>query len=194
MFSEPVEPSWTDAQLAELDEHKQGFIDQIQQLRHEPRQWESVLVGDELAPNVLGPHSLASFATEWRAYPMTVWGATAKGPTTVRAEALGYTKEMAGFEGDRRRERTNPELSDGAYYGWSRRPDRRPADVDLRSRRAHRGDGARTRPGRPARDPRRTTAFVDGEFDLDRGALTKGVGRVIGARWRRRCARPFPSS
>ena len=77
-------------------------------------------VGDELAPNVLGPHSLASFTTEWRAYPMTMWGATAKGPTTVRAEELGYTKEMAGFEGDRRMERTNPELTDGAYYGPSR--------------------------------------------------------------------------
>ena len=69
---------------------------------------------------MLGPHSLASFTTEWRAYPMTTWGATAKGPTTVRAEALGYTKEMAGFEGDRRMERVNPELTDGAYYGPSR--------------------------------------------------------------------------
>ena len=77
-------------------------------------------VGDRLADNVLGPHSLASFATEWRAYPMTTWGATAKGPTTVRAEELGYTKEMAGFEGDRRMERVNPELTDGAYYGPSR--------------------------------------------------------------------------
>jgi hypothetical protein len=120
MFSEPEEPQWTDEQLADLDEQKQRFIDQIQQLRHDPRRWESVVVGDELAPNVLGPHSLASFATEWRAYPMTVWGATAKGPTTVRAEALGYTKEMAGYEGDRKMERTNPELTDGAYYGPSR--------------------------------------------------------------------------
>ena len=77
-------------------------------------------VGDRLAEHVLGPHCLASFATEWRAYPMTTWGATAKGPTTVRAEALGYTKEMAGFEGDRRMERVNPELTDGAYYGPSR--------------------------------------------------------------------------
>ena len=38
----------------------------------------------------------------------------------MRAEELGYTKEMAGFEGDRRMERTNPELTDGAYYGPSR--------------------------------------------------------------------------
>jgi acyl dehydratase len=120
MFSEPKDPEWTDEQLAELEERKLAFIDQIQGLRHDKRLYDSVQVGDALAENVLGPHSLASFTTEWRAYPMTTWGATAKGPTTVRAEALGYTKEMAGFEGDRRMERVNPELTDGAYYGPSR--------------------------------------------------------------------------
>jgi len=120
LFAEDSDPVWTDEQLAELDVRKQVFIEQIHSLRHDQRYFESVSVGDELAGNVLGPHSLASFATEWRAYPMTIWGATAKGPTTVRADALGYTKEMAGFEGDRRMERTNPELTDGAYYGPSR--------------------------------------------------------------------------
>jgi acyl dehydratase len=114
------EPDWTDEQLAELEERKLAFIDQIQSLGHGRRLFSSVAVGDLLAENVLGPHSLASFATEWRAYPMTIWGATAKGPTTVRAEELGYTKEMAGFEGDRRMERVNPELTDGAYFGPSR--------------------------------------------------------------------------
>jgi len=120
MFDEPGEPEWTDEQLLELEEIKGGFIAQIQDLAHEKRLFGSVEEGQELALNVLGPHSLASFTTEWRAYPMTTWGATLKGPTTVRAEALGYTKEMAGFEGDRRMERVNPELTDGAYYGPSR--------------------------------------------------------------------------
>jgi acyl dehydratase len=120
LFSEPKDPEWTDEELAELEERKLEFIDQIQTLKHDKRLFDSVNVGDRLAGNVLGPHSLASFTTEWRAYPMTTWGATAKGPTTVRAEALGYTKEMAGFEGDRRMERVNPELTDGAYYGPSR--------------------------------------------------------------------------
>ena len=120
LFSEPKDPEWTDEQLADLEEQKLEFIDQIQTLKHDKRLFDSVSVGDRLAGNVLGPHSLASFTTEWRAYPMTTWGATAKGPTTVRAEALGYTKEMAGFEGDRRMERVNPELTDGAYYGPSR--------------------------------------------------------------------------
>jgi hypothetical protein len=108
LFDRPGDPEWTDAQLLELEETKGGFIAQIQELGHAKRLHGSVAVGQELAPTVLGPHSLASFSTEWRAYPMTTWGATRKGPTTVRAEALGYTKEMSGFEGDRRMERVNP--------------------------------------------------------------------------------------
>jgi acyl dehydratase len=114
------DPEWTEEQLRELEATKAGFIDQIQSMRHEKRLFSSVEVGVELPTNVLGPHSLASFATEWRAYPMTVWGATRKGPSTQTAEELGYTKEMSGFEGDRRMERLNPELTDGAYYGPSR--------------------------------------------------------------------------
>jgi acyl dehydratase len=120
LFAEPAEPGWSDDQLADLERRKLAFIDQIQDLRHDRRLFSGVKVGDRLPGNVLGPHSLASFTTEWRAFPMTTWGATAKGPTTVRADELGYTKEMAGFEGDRRMERVNPELTDGAYYGPSR--------------------------------------------------------------------------
>ena len=114
------EPEWTDEQLAELERRKLGFIEQIQELGHGKRLFTDVSKGDRLAENVLGPHSLASFTTEWRAFPMTTWGATSLGPTAVSAEELGYTKEMAGYEGDRRMERVNPELTDGAYYGPSR--------------------------------------------------------------------------
>ena len=87
MFDEPGEPEWTDEQLLELEDIKGRFIAQIQDLGHDKRLWSSVEVGEELAPNVLGPHSLASFATEWRAYPMTTWGNTKKGPSTMRADA-----------------------------------------------------------------------------------------------------------
>jgi acyl dehydratase len=120
VFEEESDPEWTDEELAELEERKMAFIDQIQQLRHDVRPFSSVAVGDRLAEHVLGPHSLASFTTEWRAYPMTVWGGMRTGPTTVSALDLGYTKEMAGYEGDKRMERTNPELTDGAYHGPSR--------------------------------------------------------------------------
>lgn len=120
LFDAEPDPEWTEDQLLELEKTKSSFIDQIHALGHSPRLWSSVEVGEELPTNVLGPHSLASFATEWRAYPMTIWGATRKGPSTQTAEELGYTKEMAGFEGDREMERRNPELTDGAYYGPSR--------------------------------------------------------------------------
>jgi acyl dehydratase len=119
-FAEPTEPEWSDDELARLDEVKAGFIAQIQGLHHDKRLFGSVTTGDRLASNVLGPHSLASFTTEWRAFPMNAWGAMRTGPTTVSALDLGYTPEMAGGEGDRRLQRTNPELTDGAYYGPSR--------------------------------------------------------------------------
>jgi hypothetical protein len=119
-FDDPGDKEWTDAELADLDAIKMQFIDQIQTLGHDKRLIGSVSVGDRLASNVLGPHSLASFTTEWRAFPMNAWGAMKTGPTTVSAIDLGYTKEMAGHEGDKRMERLNPELTDGAYYGPSR--------------------------------------------------------------------------
>jgi acyl dehydratase len=114
------EPEWTDQHMEILEDYKRRYINQIQELGHDKRLLGDVAVGHELAPSALGPHSLASFATEWRAYPMTTWGAMAKGPTSVRGEDLGYTKDMAGHEGDRNLERTDPERTDGAYYGPSR--------------------------------------------------------------------------
>jgi acyl dehydratase len=115
-----AEPEWTEEKLVELDDIKGEFIDAVQTLGHDKRVLSSVVEGEKLPRNVLGPHSLASFTTEWRAYPMTTWGAMAKGPTSVRGEELGYTKDFAGHEGDRNLERTNPERTDGAYYGPSR--------------------------------------------------------------------------
>jgi len=120
VFDVELDPEWTDDELADLERRKQAFIEQIQTLGHDKRLFSSVDIGDPLAEHVMGPHSLASFATEWRAYPMTIWGGMRTGPTTVSAKDLGYTAEMAGHEGDKRMERTNPELTDGAYYGPSR--------------------------------------------------------------------------
>ena len=114
------DPEWSDDALEDLERRKLGFIRQIQELGHDKRLWSSVDEGDFLAESILGPHSLASFATEWRAYPMTTWGAMKIGPSNKTAEELGYTKEMSGAEGDKRLERMNPELTDGAYYGPSR--------------------------------------------------------------------------
>src|SRR5207249_6051217 len=67
LFEDPGEKDWTDDELANLDEIKAGFIDQIQTLGHDKRLAGSVDIGDRLASNVLGLPSLASFASEGRA-------------------------------------------------------------------------------------------------------------------------------
>ncbi len=112
------DPVWTDTELAELEDKKYEFIKMMHELGHGKRYWDDCNVGDELPLRVIGPHSVASFATEWRAYLFTIWGSTHR--PGIDMEALGYTKEMAGHENDPVMERDNPEWTDGAYFGPSR--------------------------------------------------------------------------
>lgn len=112
------DPVWSDEELADLQEKKFEFIKMMHDLGHGKRYWDDVNVGDELPVRIIGPHSVASFATEWRAYLFTIWGGTHR--PGIDMEALGFTKEMAGHENDPVMERENPELTDGAYFGPSR--------------------------------------------------------------------------
>lgn len=112
------DPVWTDEQLAELQEKKFEFTKMMHDLGHGKRYWDDVNVGDQLPVRAIGPHSVASFATEWRAYLFTIWGGTHR--PGIDMEALGFTPEMAGHENDPVMERINPELTDGAYFGPSR--------------------------------------------------------------------------
>jgi acyl dehydratase len=116
--SEFEEPEWTDEEIAKLEERKFTWIKMLHDLGHGERWWDDVNVGDQLPERVFGPHSVVSFATEWRSYLFTVWGTLNR--RTIDLEALGFTKEMAGHENDPVMERINPELTDGAYYGPSR--------------------------------------------------------------------------
>ena len=113
------DPEWTDAQLAELEAQKFEYIKSLHDLGHGKRYWDDVSVGDTLPLRVFGPHSIASFATEWRAYLFTIWGGTHR-RTDLDLEALGFEPDLAGHENDPVMERENPELTDGAYYGPSR--------------------------------------------------------------------------
>jgi hypothetical protein len=112
------DPVWSDEDLAELQEKKFEFTQMMHDLGHGKRYWDDVNVGDQLPVRIIGPHSVASFATEWRAYLFTIWGGTHR--PGIDMEALGFTKEMAGHENDPVMERINPELTDGAYFGPSR--------------------------------------------------------------------------
>lgn len=112
------DPVWSDEELADLEDKKYEFIKMMHELGHGKRYWDDVNVGDELPLRIIGPHSVASFATEWRAYLFTIWGSTHR--PGMDMEALGFTKEMAGHENDPVMEKDNPEWTDGAYFGPSR--------------------------------------------------------------------------
>lgn len=112
------DPDWSDEQLAALEERKFGWIRMLHDLGHHERWWDDVQVGDHLPERVFGPHSIASFTTEWRAFYMNVWGAIAFRKQDL--EAMGFTREMAGYENDPDMMLVNPELTDGAYIGPSR--------------------------------------------------------------------------
>ena len=113
------EPEWSDEQLVELEDRKFAWIESLHDLGHGKRLWHSVAVGESLPVRVFGPHSVASFATEWRAYTMTLWCGMRRRQDGA-LDDLGWTEEMDGYEQDPVMEKINPELTDGAYFGPSR--------------------------------------------------------------------------
>lgn len=113
------DPEWTDAQLEDVEKRKFEYIKSLHDLGHGKRWWDDVKIGDALPVRVIGPHSIASFTTEWRAYLFTIWCGVVR-RTDLDMEALGFTGPMAGKEQDPVLELENPELTDGAYIGPSR--------------------------------------------------------------------------
>ncbi|MET0180596.1 MAG: MaoC family dehydratase N-terminal domain-containing protein [Novosphingobium sp.] len=112
------DPVWGDDELASLEDRKFAWVKMLRDLGHGERWWDDVAIGDALPERVFGPHSIASFTTEWRAYFMNTWGAISFRKNDL--EALGFTREMAGYENDPDMQLINPSLTDGAYYGPSR--------------------------------------------------------------------------
>jgi len=111
------EPEWSDEQIADFEKRKMEWIQTLHDLGHGKRLFDSVNVGDKLPSRLFGPHSIASFTTEWRAYPQNLWGSMARLET---AQDLGWVDVMGGYEQDGTMEKINPELTDGGYYGPSR--------------------------------------------------------------------------
>ena len=118
-MTETEDPVWTDEELADIEKRKLEFIDAMHDLGHDRRWWDDVKEGDALPVRVFGPHSIASFATEWRAYLMNLWGSAHRNED-CDPKKLGYLGPMADWEMDPHLEKINPEATDGAYIGASR--------------------------------------------------------------------------
>jgi acyl dehydratase len=107
-------PSWTPERLADIDRQRMAWI--RSRAGGEGPTLEALSPGDALPTRPIGPHSLASFASEWRAYTFTVWGSSVHdGPDFL--EDAGWLPEM---DRDLEGAKDDPELGDGLYHGPSR--------------------------------------------------------------------------
>ena len=107
-------PTWTPALLDDIQNQRLDWIRSVR--RESPRTFDDVEVGEELPTRPIGPHTVQSFATEWRAFIFQAWGSTRKEGYDHIPEA-GWLADMgrnvAGAELD-------PGLDDGLYRGPSR--------------------------------------------------------------------------
>lgn len=114
-FLKTPETAWSDEELEALEKRKFDYFQSFLDLGHERRLF--VKVGDRLPTRPIGPHSIASFTTEWRGFLMSVWGAfrPKAGPSSLWQ--AGWLPEM---DRDHEGARIDPSQSDGLYKGPSR--------------------------------------------------------------------------
>jgi hypothetical protein len=114
-FLDRKEPTWTEEQLAAVEREKLAYYDTFLELGHGRRL--GVKAGEKLPRRPIGPHSVATFSTEWRSFLMTVWGAYANdgGPSSLYQ--AGWLPEMSR---DLEAAKKDPTLADGLYHGPSR--------------------------------------------------------------------------
>ena len=115
-FSEDSEPRWTDAQLEEIANKQFEYYAEVQQRGHGKRLWKDVSERQALPERLIGPHSIQSFVTEWRAYNMNIWGSRRYRGISSTDDA-GWLPEMTRNDN---RATVVPVLGDGLYHGPSR--------------------------------------------------------------------------
>jgi len=113
-------PHWTPAKLQAVQKERTDWM--LSNRAGRTPQIEEVRVGDQLKRRVLGPHSLVSFATEYRAFIFNIWGTQRwVAPAGVADpwvnQDAGWLEEF-GF--DEEGAKIDPRLRDGLYFGGSR--------------------------------------------------------------------------
>ncbi|WP_308165245.1 FAS1-like dehydratase domain-containing protein [Nocardia noduli] len=111
---------WTAAELAEVDALRTEWL-HSNRLGVSPH-FDEVKVGDKLPRRVIGPHSIASFTTEYRAFLFNIWGTFRwTAPEGIKDPWVyqdpGWTE---GFGFDEEGAKIDPRLRDGLYVGPSR--------------------------------------------------------------------------
>jgi hypothetical protein len=119
-------PRWTREQLLTVERERLAWIHSNREGR--TPHFEEVAVGDRLPRRVIGPHTLTSFATEYRAFVFNVWGSFRwVAPEGVEDPWVSQDPGWVdGFGFDEEGAKVDPRLRDGLYVG----PSRGHVDVD----------------------------------------------------------------
>jgi acyl dehydratase len=116
----PPKPNWTAEKLAEVDKVRHAWI--LSNRMGVSPHFDAVKVGDALPRRVIGPHSIASFATEYRAFLFNMWGSYAfVAPEGVKDPWVNQDPGwVEGFGFDEEGALIDPRKRDGLYLGPSR--------------------------------------------------------------------------
>jgi acyl dehydratase len=113
-------PDWTREQLEAIEKQRFAWLTSNREGRT-PR-FEEVSIGDRLPRRVIGPHSIASFTTEYRAFIFNIWGSFGWVAPAGVQDPWVYQDPgwVEGFGFDEEGARIDPRLRDGLYVGPSR--------------------------------------------------------------------------
>jgi len=109
---------WDKDELAEIHKLRYEWILSNRE-GHSPA-YGDVKVGDKLPRRVIGPHTITTFVTEYRAFRQNIWGTWR---WNVPEDAYDPAKEDAGFAEDMTYDhdarKIDPRMGDGLYHGPS---------------------------------------------------------------------------
>jgi len=109
------EPVWTPEELEKVEQQKFAYYKTFHD--HVLKTFKDVAEGEDLPLRPIGPHTLQSFTTEYRANPSNVWGASYNDPLPSSTLTAGWLPEMSR---DSDKAAMDPTYGDGLYYGPSR--------------------------------------------------------------------------
>jgi acyl dehydratase len=111
---------WTQEELLEVEKVRHDWL-MSNRLGISPH-FEEVGIGDRLPRRALGPHTIVSFATEYRAFLFNVWGSFQwVAPPGVKDPWINQDPGwVEGFGFDEEAAKIDPRKRDGLYLGPSR--------------------------------------------------------------------------
>jgi acyl dehydratase len=114
---QPKAPVWTREELQKVAKIRRDWI--LSNRDGVSPRYEEIKVGDQLPTRVIGPHTIATFATEWRAFASSAWGSYKW--VGVPGMADPWINQDPGFiEGlviDYEEAKIDPRHTDGLYIG-----------------------------------------------------------------------------